>query len=755
MAEGQFQSKEEDKKDVGPLKDRGCTDIICILIFIIFLGGMGVIAYFAFTLGDPWRILNGYDSFGNTCGIKNTKPEGVTANLAGRDMTEYPYLMYFDPTVMLPDSINTLRDPTDTTPVEYTMMLCVKKCPDVSVYPITAGTGTEFYKMWSYNKYRKEGQDFCEYEFWDTYGKELAEEMDNHSTGFGISASDKFKDANYITNKGASGPCPEFVLKSDPIMNRCIPLFDELTNAAEDAGEEVTEDFVNELENKLNALLGTNVSASQVMQYAMADVMNSYREIAVMCGSSLIISFIIILLLGWIAQIMIYAISILAAVACIAGPAYFWYVWYQAKEELDKQTIKLESQVDNVQTLMIYAIIITVICVVVLLLIIFLRSRVGLMVTLFKEAGFMVMRMIVILFTPIILALFILAWAALWSFVSGYIYTAGTATDLTFTRQYAMSDQGALTDAEMNITMVYYKDHDYIIYVWLYHLFGLYWGTEFFLACHEMAIAGAFCQFYWTRDKRKVSFPVVRGIWWVFRYHLGTVAFGSCIIAIIQLIRTILAYIQNKTKDSQSEVVKYLLMCLQCCLWCFEKVMKFINRNAYIYTAFKGSNFCTSCKKVFGLLMSNLVRVGVINCVGSFILFIGKFLVVMVTGILGYFMLSKDEQIEYWAIPVLIASIFAFAVAHTFFSVYEIGIDTIFVCFAEDETKNDGTPGREYYMSKNLMQWVDNSSEALKNLKRKKGQQRAQAKAAKSGKSGEVDAKQTEQMYPSLEMSEK
>jgi len=150
--------------------------------------------------------------------------------------------------------------------------------------------------------------------------------------------------------------------------------------------------------------------------------------------------------------------------------------------------------------------------------------------------------------------------------------------------------------------------------------------------------------------------------------------------------------------------------------------------------------------------MSNLVRVGVINCVGSFILFIGKFLVVIVTGMLGYFMLNNDDQIEYWAVPVLIAAIFSFAVAHTFFSVYEIGIDTIFICFAEDETKNDGTPGREYYMSKNLMQWVDNSSEALKNLKRKKGQQRAQAKA---GKSGDVDTTKTEQMYPSLEMSEK
>lgn len=748
MADKQFQSREEDKKDVGPLKDRGCTDIICILIFIVFLGGMGVIAYFAFTIGDPWRILNGYDSFGNTCGIKNVIPDGVTSKHSGLDMSGKPYLLYFDPRVMLPDSVTAVLGADDEAFIETTMMLCVKKCPVKNIYwpEATPQETSKAYKIWEYNKLQKNGEDYCEYGFWDSdVGEKLTVAMNgisNEGLAFDHDTEGE-QDKDFITSKGASGPCPEFLIESTAVMNRCVPGFDQLKAMAEGQGE----DFAQELEDKLNAMLGTDLSASEIMQYAMADVMNSYREIAVMCASSLIISFIIILLLGWIAQIMIYAIAILAAVACIAGPAYFWYVWYQANEALTDEEVRVQTQVDNVKTLMIYAIIITVVCVVVLLLIIFLRSRIGLMVTLFKEAGFMVMRMITILFTPIVLALFILAWAALWSFVSGYIYTAGTAEDLTFTREYA---SGASSPFEgENITMVIYKDHDYIMWVWLYHLFGLYWGTEFFLACHEMAIAGAFCQFYWTRDKRKVSFPVLRGIWWVFRYHLGTVAFGSCIIAIIQLIRTILAYIQNKTKDSQSEVVKYLLMCLQCCLWCFEKVMKFINRNAYIYTAFKGSNFCSSCKKVFGLLLSNLVRVGVINCVGSFILFIGKFLVVIVTGMLGYFMMNNDEDVYYWAIPVLIAAIFAFAVAHTFFSVYEIGIDTIFICFAEDETINDGTPGREYYMSKNLMQWVDNSSEALKNMRRKKGQQKAQAKAGKSGEVG-----QTEQMYPSLMMED-
>ena len=52
------------------------------------------------------------------------------------------------------------------------------------------------------------------------------------------------------------------------------------------------------------------------------------------------------------------------------------------------------------------------------------------------------------------LALFILAWAALWSFVSGYIYTAGTATEYTLTREYENSGV-----ADLDIKMVYYKDH--------------------------------------------------------------------------------------------------------------------------------------------------------------------------------------------------------------------------------------------------------------------------------------------------------
>ncbi|CAB0013341.1 unnamed protein product [Nesidiocoris tenuis] len=49
-----------------------------------------------------------------------------------------------------------------------------------------------------------------------------------------------------------------------------------------------------------------------------------------------------------------------------------------------------------------------------------------------------------------------------------------------------------------------------------------------------------------------------------------------------------------------------------------------------------------------------------------------------------------------------LACIFAYFVAHCFMTVYEMVIDTIFICFCEDCEMNDGL-SKPYFMSKNLM----------------------------------------------------
>ncbi|KAG8225303.1 hypothetical protein J437_LFUL001917 [Ladona fulva] len=54
-------------------KIRGCTDVFCLSIFVGFWFLMILIAAFAIVFGNPLRLINGYDSFGNICGTSNTK----------------------------------------------------------------------------------------------------------------------------------------------------------------------------------------------------------------------------------------------------------------------------------------------------------------------------------------------------------------------------------------------------------------------------------------------------------------------------------------------------------------------------------------------------------------------------------------------------------------------------------------------------------------------------------------------------------
>lgn len=79
--------------------------------------------------------------------------------------------------------------------------------------------------------------------------------------------------------------------------------------------------------------------------------------------------------------------------------------------------------------------------------------------------------------------------------------------------------------------------------------------------------------------------PVRTSIYRAFRYHLGSLAFGSLILAIIQFIRVILAYMESQMKKAggnQNAAIKFLLRCLSCYLACFERFIKFLNKNAYI-----------------------------------------------------------------------------------------------------------------------------------------------------------------------------
>lgn len=194
-----------------------------------------------------------------------------------------------------------------------------------------------------------------------------------------------------------------------------------------------------------------------------------------------------------------------------------------------------------------------------------------------------------------------------------------------------------------------------------------------------------------------------------FRYHLGSAAFGAFIIAVIQLIRYLLKYYEKQAKAQKNRILVCILKVLQCFIWCFEKCVKFLNKNAYIQIALYGTPFCTSAKKAFFLILRNALRFGTIAILGSVIHIIGIMFIVAGTGILGYFILSGLHPNMAPAIPILIYLMLGYIVARLFTSIFELAVDTTLQCFLCCEELNIAEMGPDGFVPSQLEPWLDKS----------------------------------------------
>uniref|UniRef100_A0A8C7YSB2 Choline transporter-like protein n=1 Tax=Oryzias sinensis TaxID=183150 RepID=A0A8C7YSB2_9TELE len=266
--------------------------------------------------------------------------------------------------------------------------------------------------------------------------------------------------------------------------------------------------------------------------------------------------------------------------------------------------------------------------------------------------------------------------------------------------------------------------HKYLIVLQFYNVFLFFWCANFVIALGQMTLAGAFASYYWAFSKPDdiPTFPVFSSLGRSLRYHTGTLAFGALILSVVQLIRVLLEYLDHKLKGAQNKFAKFLLCCLKCCFWCLEKIIKFLNRNAYIMVAIYGKNFCTAAKDAFFLLLRNMIRVAVLDKVTDFLLFLGKLLVVGLVGVFAFFFFSgrvkafadTAPNLHYYWVPILTVAVGSFLIASGFFSVYSMCVDTLFLCFCEDLERNDGSPARPYYMSSSLGEvlWKDKAGDA-------------------------------------------
>ncbi|XP_045102884.1 choline transporter-like protein 1 [Portunus trituberculatus] len=487
--------------------------------------------------------------------------------------------------------------------------------------------------------------------------------------------------------KTNEAPCKDCIKKcskpSTPIAFYCTNL--NLTNAGERT------DIATE------AIFGT--SLSDFFKDAGRDLDIAGPSLAILAVIAVALGLVFILLLRFLAQVVVWITVVAMVVGSIGGTAYLWVQWYlhdqKLKEQREQGAEFLGGLEIFVRNLMIGAIVATIFTLLLLVLLIAMRNRIRLVIALFKEAGKAVGAMPLLMFQPL--------WTCLWLCVVGILWAIGFVLILT-SGEPQKKDDG-----------VVFVVMPFIEHMRWYHVFAFLWVSQFILACQDVTIAGAVAEWYFTRNKKLLGWPILTSVKRLFRYHMGSVAFGSLLIAIVKFIRIIFKYLEKRLNGTTNQFCSFCLKCCQCCLWCFEKFLKFLSRNAYIEIAIYGYSFCKAAQKAFSLLVNNALRVAAINSVGAFVLVLTKLAIVAITITIGYFILRTKQELTYIWVPLLIVFIYSYFIAHCFISVYEMCIDTLFLCFCEDCERNDGI-NHPYYMSRGLMQFVENSKKALEAL---------------------------------------
>ncbi|GAQ83028.1 hypothetical protein KFL_001330110 [Klebsormidium nitens] len=661
------------------VEDRKCRDVLFLILFVLFWIGMLIVAGSAFAKGDPRRLVYGLDYRGNLCGASDAQP-----NLVGFDTRYW----------MNPQQIYDSGNPLDPFSLSDARSICLKGCPEVSNtslswvcdYPEGPKPPVQDMETWAARNY----------DYYDL----LTPQQKNFSANL-------------------QGPCYPVLLPSDNFFWSCQPQQSGLNTeayatwrAAPVNGIQVASSNSQYYADAVKALL--NQPAAILNRY-VADLGRAWLVLVVCAGvAPFILGFVFLILMRFLAGLMTWLFIIGVNLLLIAVVLYTYakagvigsdavnaLIGESAARQLDLTGTTGQEATD----LKYVAIALTIFTVLFIIFTIIMIKRIRIAIGVVQVACKAIGHIPSLVFFPIFPVIAVAALGVYWVAVTIYLFSAGTieptqGCDIAGCCQYSVFNSTFQCGVE-NCCGYDIQYNTSMKWVLLYHLFGLLWTSHFVVGVSLCIIAGGVSSYYWSRgDISSVPLvPLFGSVYRTFRYHLGSVAFGSLLVATVELVRFIAAYLQRKLKEAgQGSWTKWLCCCVQCWLGCLEWIVNFINRNAYIMIAIKGKGFCSSAQTAAKLLFGNVLRVAAVNVIGDFVLFLGKMAVSLACAVFAFLMLDGEryktgqDKISSPLAPVLFVWGVAFIIASIFFGVVEMAVDTVLLAFCEDCEENGGVP---------------------------------------------------------------
>lgn len=565
----------------GPVKDRKCTDVLCLILFLGCLGFSGYSSVYGFANGQPEKLFKLADTSGNICGAVGNATEA------------YPYLYFLDMG-------------------HLNLTVCVSSCPDLNK--------TE----------NRTDQLNC-------YPNRLTRDCKTRADVAG-NPQIKVYDTETFGNK------------------TCIP--------SQATGN--SQAFLNKLGETLKFPAAHQFYSDL---WAIRWILLAVPLIALSIGG------IYMLALRFFTGLLVWTTAFLIQ-AVLLAVGYFAYDFQMNPGTYTEKFMLLSLLPAQYVTYIMMAA--WAAAIIYAFLLVFFWSRISLTVSILECSTRFVSQVPTVVFLPPIFFFVNIIYVVYWCVAGAYIFTVGDV--------HPDYEGYPIQDVEwtpFTRAAVYF------------HVFFGLWGFFFLLALNEFVIGFMTCMWYFSKDKSRGTEGVLRrALGTALFYHLGSIAFGSLILAIFSSLRIIWEFVQKRAKPAKesSSLINGLFRCVD---WCFTALIGFIkyfNKHVYLEIAMTGEGFIGSSKDAFLIQQKNIFRFGFVHTFGSIFVFLGEICVAALTALVGYYYITEVEDVHKAVsnplIPIIIIGVFGYLIGSDFMKIYGTAADGIVHCFCLDEELN-------------------------------------------------------------------
>ncbi|KAG0335115.1 putative choline transporter, neither null mutation nor overexpression affects choline transport, partial [Podila horticola] len=212
--------------------------------------------------------------------------------------------------------------------------------------------------------------------------------------------------------------------------------------------------------------------------------------------------------------------------------------------------------------------------------------------------------------------------------------------------------------------------------------FSFYWTSQVIKNIVHVTISGVFATYYFMAGSPQgmVKSPTLASFKRACTTSIGSICFGSLIIAVIQTLRAIAQMFRS---DGDNGVLAFLACLIDCFLSCIQGIAEYVNKYAFSEVAIYGKAFIPAAKDTWTILKDRgiiqLINDNLINNVWA----MGAIMCGVLSGLAGYLYLRFSNPVfnsgdQFTYVLVTMAFVLGLQMLFTVGTVIESGVATTF-----------------------------------------------------------------------------